>query len=123
LDSLFLIKILLKLNQQALAEQVLLELFQEFVLTLDTKEINKNSSEHRVIFLIHDDSYLKDGLMMKGIPLVDFQMIQQMFLENSEYFEKILKIKDDIKFDAQECVAQVVCRYYEKLLRLRTVSF
>lgn len=112
---------MLKLGQEALAEQVLLELFKEFVHTLDTKEINKDSSEHRVIFLIHDDSYLKDGLMMKGIPLVDFQMIQQMFLENSEYFEKILKIKDDIKFDAQACVAQVVCRYYEKLLRLRTV--
>lgn len=52
------------------------ELYKEFVLTLETKELNKNSNEHRVIFLIHDDSYLKDDLMMKGIPLVDFQMIQ-----------------------------------------------
>ena len=72
LDTLLMIKILRKMEQLQLAEDVLKELFKEFILTLDTKELNKYSNEHRVIFLIHDDSYLKDNLMMKGIPLVDY---------------------------------------------------
>jgi SepF-like predicted cell division protein (DUF552 family) len=105
LDTLLIIKILKKLKQLQLAEDVLQELFKEFILTLDTTELNKYSNEHRVIFLIHDDSYLKDNLMMKGIPLVDYNMIQQMFLENAGYFYRVLTIKDEIKFDPRYTIA------------------
>lgn len=61
--------------------------------------------------------------MMKGIPLVDYQMIQQMFLENAGYFYDVLTIKDQIKFDPRYSIAEVVKNYYEKLLRLRSVNF
>ena len=100
LDTLLIIKILKKLEKHQLAEEVLHELYSEFVCVLDTEELNKLSNEHRVVFLIHDDSYLKDNLMMKGIPLVDCEMIQQMFLENAGHFYEVLNIKDPIQFDA-----------------------
>ena len=104
------------------AKLELLGLFQSFVLKMDRKELNKYSDEHRIIFMITDDTPIKENLMMKGIPLVDFNMIQQLFLENAKFFFDVLDIKDNIEFDPRYHIAEVVKQYYEKLLRLRTVS-
>ena len=103
------------------AETELLLLYKDYVLKLTKKEINRFSDEHRVLFLIQEDSILKENLMMKGIPLVEYQMIQQIFLESASFYYEVLETKEEIKFDPRYKLAKIVKSYYERLLRVRSV--
>ena len=116
------IKILVKLKELKAAESELIALFKNYIPLLTKKEINRFSDEHRVWFLIQEDSILKENLMMKGIPLVEYEMIQQIFLESASFYYEILETKEEIKFDPRYKLAKIVKFYYENLFRIRSVK-
>lgn len=99
-----------------------MSLYKNYIVDLTKKEINRFSDEHRVAFLIQEETILKENLMMKGIPLVEYEMIQQIFLENASFYYEVLDTKEDIKFDPRYNIAKVVKLYYERLMRIRSVS-
>lgn len=49
-------------------------------------------------------------------------MIQQIFLENASFYYEVLDTNEDIKFDPRFNIAKVVKLYYERLMRIRSVT-
>lgn len=123
LDCLLELRCLLKLGDRDLLLSKSQIYYKQYVEQLNLQDIKGYSDEHKIIFLLEEDIKLKDELYSKGIPLVNFEHIQQLFIENNGEFNRLMDLQkmDEMDYDQRDLESSKSKRYYYSLLRLRSL--